>query len=298
MNTVGVVTKLIWDHPSNAGRRARAVAAAVLWQLYKRTIARPFDIDAFGFRFRCYADSHEASRMLYFNGQPDPAEMTFLRRYLRPGDHVIDAGANVGVYTLLFASLVGPGGRILAFEPDRVAQARLAENVTSNALSNVTIRTAAIADFAGEADFNLGSDTGNSLSEIRPSDRGSQKVAVVTLDAEIAGTPFALCKMDVEGAEFAALKGAVQSIGAANPPVWLLELTNRTLGRSGTSVEEVRRWLDQHGFGLWRYDRDDNNLEPWQSRPRRPGHVGDAIAVAESQLDAVRARLAQSRGKA
>lgn len=291
MNTVGVVTKLIWDHPSNAGRRARAVATAVLWQLYKRTIARPFDIDAFGFRFRCYADSHEASRMLYFNGRPDPAEMAFLRRFLRPGDKVIDAGANVGIYTLLFAGLVGPSGRILAFEPDRVAHARLAENIAANALANVSIRNAAVADFTGEADFNVGSDTGNSLSELRPSNRGSQKVQVVTLDSALAGTSYALCKMDVEGAEFAALKGAARSIGAANPPVWLLELTDRTLGRSGSSVDEVRRWLDQHGFGLWRYDCDFNSLEPWQSRPRRPGHVGDAIAIAKAELDAVRARL-------
>ena len=55
--------------------------------------------------------------MIYFNRLPDPAEMLFLKRYRCPGDGPIDAGANVGVYTLLMAGLVGSSGRVLAFEP-------------------------------------------------------------------------------------------------------------------------------------------------------------------------------------
>ena len=260
--------------------------------MYKRTVGRPIDIRAFGsLTFRCYANSHDASRMIYFSGLPDPHEMIFLKHYLRPGDAAIDAGANVGVYTLFMANLVGPEGRVTAFEPGDTASERLAENVALNHLSQVTIRKAALADFKGTADFNQDEDTSNALSSLRDSGSGKRPVSVVTLDSEIGEADFAVCKMDVEGAEFAALRGAEGCLSRLNPPVWLLELTNRTMKRSGSSVDELRSWLKERGYELWTYVPDANLLEPWVERPRKAGRVGDAIAIADRRLEEVRARL-------
>ena len=281
---------VIWAHPTNRGRRVRALVKAVAWQVYKRTIARPVDIPAFGGTFRCYPDSQDAGRMFYFNGTPDPHEMAFLERYLRPGDKVIDAGANVGIYTLFLASLVGPKGRILAFEPDPKAAGRLRENIELNRLANVTVRQAAVSDFIGTADFTQGADTGNALYSVRTYDQPPQQVEVTTFDAEIRDK-FVVCKMDVEGAELPALKGAAQLLAVKNPPVWLIELSEKMQAKTGSSVAQVEDWLKDHGYDLWRYDPHANALVPFVSLPRKPGHVGDAIAIARSRLRHVRERL-------
>ena len=289
--TIATIAELVWNHPANRGRRLRAIASSAGWQLYKRTVRRPIDIRAFGLKFRCQPDSGDAGRMIYFNRLPDPHEMRFLQRYLRPGDGAIDAGANVGVYTLLMASLVGRDGRVLAFEPADKAFAYLTTNAEINDLGQVTLRKAAISDFCGTADFNQGEDEANALSSLRESPLGRHPVDVVTLDSEIGDGSYAVCKMDVEGAEFPALKGAERSLRAANPPVLLLELTNRTLVRSGSSVNELRSWLKERGYELWTYVPNTNRLEPWIERPRKPGHVGDAIAIASTRLEEVRSRL-------
>ena len=70
---------------------------------------------------RCYPDSPSASAMIYCHDSPDFHEMNFIRRYLRAGDTFLDIGANIGVYSLLAASRVGPSGRVVAFEPAKQA---------------------------------------------------------------------------------------------------------------------------------------------------------------------------------
>lgn len=296
LSDIADLGSVIWEHPANRGRKLHALANSVLWQLDKRLVARPRDVAIFeNLKLKCYPDSHEASRVIYFNGWPDPIEMTFIERYLRPGDKVIDAGANVGIYTLLAAKLVGAPGKVIAIEPDAISAGRLKENVANNHLASVTIINGAIADYVGTAEFTLGSDTGNRFSSLGKASAPKQSVAVTTLDRIIAGEDFALCKMDVEGAEFSALKGCAASIARGTPAAWLMELTDRTLSRAGTSVAEVRDWLSGHDIDLWQYVPESNRLEAWELKPRRPGQVGDAIAITRRALGMVKERLGSSQ---
>ena len=124
-----------------------------------------------------------------------------------------------------------------------------------NDLRQVTLRKAAIADFCGVADFNQGEDEANALSSMRKSPFGRRPVDVVSPDSEIGDGSYAVCKIDIEGTEFAALKGAERSLREVNPPVLLPELTNRTLKRSGSSVEEIKSWLKDRGYELWTHAR-------------------------------------------
>jgi FkbM family methyltransferase len=289
LRSAGVLADIIWNHPANRGRRVRALAKSAAWQLYKRTIRKPIDVPALGYRFRCYADSHDASRMIYFNGCPDPSEMEFIRRYLRPGDRVIDAGANVGVYSLLFASLIGRGGFVLAFEPDPQSADRLRENLAINSITNIRVRQAALSIKPGMEPFTQGADTGNTLYSLKTYDRPPQMVEVTTFDREIHSDSYALCKMDIEGAELDALKGAATSLRRLSPPVWVMELSEKNLARSSHSVADVEAFLATHGYHLWRYDSGE--LVPFVSMDRKPGRVGDGIAIAENAGEMVRARL-------
>jgi len=84
--------------------------------------------------------------------------MRLLPRHLRAGDWFVDVGANIGTYTLLAPSLVGPGGRVDSFEPSPVVAGRLRDSVALNQLSNVCVHEASIGDANVTTEFTIGWD--------------------------------------------------------------------------------------------------------------------------------------------
>jgi FkbM family methyltransferase len=132
---------------------------------------------------------------------------------LHPGDIFIDGGANTGMMTVVAAHRVGHTGRVIALEPAEPARRILEQNVALNGHTNVTILPWALGDKAGKRTFvifnqHLG------LSSFSPIDADGGTVVTVdvrTLD-EVAATEHAqharLVKLDLEGAEVAALRGA------------------------------------------------------------------------------------------
>jgi FkbM family methyltransferase len=115
---------------------------------------------------------------------------------LRPGDVVYDVGAWIGPYTLLASKLVGPGGRVISFEPDPIARAQLKRNVTLNRAANVQIFPIALSGHNGTARLSGGG------SEAVVSAAGDTEVQTMTLPDFIAkeGVPDVI-KVDIEGGE-------------------------------------------------------------------------------------------------
>ena len=137
---------------------------------------------------------------------------------LRPGDVALDLGGNLGTSALLFARLVGRRGRVISFEP---AFADLLErNVRANGLGNVTVVPAAVGDRCGTAEFAV-TDFGPD-SRIDPGGRGGHRVTVplVTVDAycrDEGVDRVDFIKMDIEGGELPALRGAERTIREHRP---------------------------------------------------------------------------------
>jgi FkbM family methyltransferase len=284
--------KLIWDHPANKGRRFSALGKTVAWQAYKRTVGMPFSLSVYdGLKFRCYPDSTEPGRFLYYGGLPDFEEMQFMRRYLRPGDSFIDCGANVGIYTLLAASLVGPEGAVHSFEPTPKSVARLVENVLLNQLTQVTIHTSAVSSSMAEVVFVIGRDTGAGNRMETAEDEGVASVAVVSvpLDDVLVDQQFAMAKFDVEGAEGLALQGARRLLESGNPPVLQLELVERFVRRFGSSVADIVDFLAKCGYDVALYDPATNRL---RFSSEFAGATTDILAIHRDSRDAVEERLA------
>ena len=261
----------IWRHPANRGRRLRAVARAVWWQLLKRLLPAPRDIRVFGgLILRCYPNSPSASLVIYGNESPDYHEMHFMRRYLRAGDAVLDVGANIGVYSLLAASCVGPSGRVLAFEPGPEAHRRLTENLRINQLETVQVHACALGDRCGVVNFLNQCDTTNRMQTEADTGKSVASVAVARLD-NIVEEKCAMGKMDIEGAEPIALRGAERMLKGANPPVWLLEI-NGALHAFGFTESTFADWLSGQGYDLGLYDADRHEFcfshpRPWELSP-------------------------------
>jgi FkbM family methyltransferase len=216
-------------------------------------------------------------RQLFACGFCEPAAWA-MRSLLKPGDVVIDGGANIGIYTILAAAAVGPKGRVIACEPSPGTIAMLRENVRLNDFRWVDVQECALAAEPGRRQFHAFTP-GSGYSSFAPADQGSGtqvEVAVTTLDdlAEPLLARIALVKLDTEGAELLALQGARRLLGEARPD-FIVELEPEHLERQGASVEEVQTLFTEAGYaGLAIVDR---RLEPLRGEWNRP--TGDPNIV-------------------
>jgi FkbM family methyltransferase len=131
---------------------------------------------------------------------------------LHSGDVFYDIGANIGLYTVILAKVVGADGQVVAFEPGSEANGHLRDNVQANALFNVRCLQQALGDRNGHGKFFRGQENADSSLMGPPTGvyMGCELVDVVEGDrlvtAENLPLPSAV-KVDVEGYEHAVLKG-------------------------------------------------------------------------------------------
>lgn len=174
-----------------------------------------------------------------------------MRRLLRAGDHFVDGGANIGYLTMAGAQLVGPTGRVDAFEPQPDNRARLEENLRRNGLAErVRVHAAALSDAAGTARIHrFTNDAGNhGVASLFAGDgavaTSTVDVPTVRMDEALAGTAPVLVKLDVEGAESLAIAGMERLLKSAHPPAVILEHNPTTSRRAGAGLSEpVERLL-------------------------------------------------------
>lgn len=222
-----------------------------------------------GVRMKLYGDSR-LCEMLYFD-QFEPETRRFLDAYLRPGDVFLDIGANVGLYTIAAARIVGGSGSVHAFEPCTQTFARLEENVRLNGLRGVSCHRCALSDSNAEAELSLakdGFDAWNSLGKPYMGEPGgSETVRTVTLDSfvkekQLAGRITAM-KIDVEGWENQVLAGAEQLLAAANAPVLCVEFTEEAAQLAGNSCAALYQTLVRLGFQMFTVGDTPETVTPF-----------------------------------
>lgn len=128
-------------------------------------------------------------------------------KYLQVGDVFYDLGANVGFYTLLAATVVGSAGSVYAFEPLPRNLEFLRQHIMLNKIDNVTVYDVAVSDNEGIQNFQT--NTGPSMAKL--SLDGNVKVNCISLNQftkEANLRPPNVMKIDIEGAEYTALRGA------------------------------------------------------------------------------------------
>jgi FkbM family methyltransferase len=177
------------------------------------------------------------------SGDYEAGTVTLFRASIHPGARVLDLGANIGVFTTLAAREVGPGGQVLAVEPDERNLRHLRANVDRLGLGNVEIVPGAVADLTGSASLHQAASPTRSTLYAgfltkRPSG-GVVEVPTITVDDLLAGRAVDVIKMDIEGAESAALDGMSRTL-ASNPDlVMFLEFEEGSLRAVGSSPEAL-----------------------------------------------------------
>lgn len=216
-----------------------------------------------GFRFSVDLRDSVVARHLYCFGTYEAAETELVGRLVRPGMTVVDLGANVGYYTLLFGKLVGARGRVLAFEPEPDNFMRLEQNIAAGGLSNIQARRSAVAEEAGETHLCL-SPANFGAHHIRPPGAEDRRVAnneisvpCVTLDDVIGrrDPPVDFLKMDIEGAEFRALQGMRRVLGDSPNIMIMSEYNHSALRAGGADPEAFLEALAELGFRFFAIHR-------------------------------------------
>jgi FkbM family methyltransferase len=195
-------------------------------------------------------------------GSWEPAETAWFLRVVRPGDLIVDAGANVGYYTIIGSRLVGDKGRVYAFEPEPESFALLQENVRLNGLSNVVLERKALSNRTGKlrlfiAPLNKGD---HRIYQPEGESRASVEVEAVRLDEYFADQErgIDLIKMDTQGAEGLILEGMTGLLeGRTDRPTLFMEFWPYGLSAMGTEADALLQTLESYHYRFYESPRAD-----------------------------------------
>lgn len=209
---------------------------------------------------------------IYFLGYFDHYGVLCLKNNLKEGDVFIDAGANIGSYTLIAAKQVGSTGRVFAFEPAGEIYNRLYENFTLNEYENVKAEKKALLDKNMTIDLFLAKKINLGMSSIYHHDTESgrvEKVEAVKLDDYVNNQNIKridLLKIDVEGSEMYALKGMQKTLEKHKPKI-LIELKEENHFQSDHSINEIISYLNDMGYEQWIIDDEGKCSRDIRNKP-------------------------------
>jgi FkbM family methyltransferase len=246
-----LVARSIFSNAGNRGHRLARLARGVGWQLWKRTVRRPRTILLpSGARFRAHPDC-VISSALHYAAWPEYRELQWLRAHLRPGDVVLDVGANVGHISMLLADVVGPEG-LMAFEPAAIAFERLRENWRLNGWPVEHLFNVAVGSHDGEVFVERASSPLTTVSVLSVPSTG-QAVALCSLDqlrGRWQGRSIGLLKIDVEGYEREVMAGARGLLAENRPRMVMFESLS---GHLDAGVAEV---FSEAGYRVFQLDEE------------------------------------------
>ena len=230
-------------------------------------------------------------------GEYEPHMVAFFARVLRPGMTMIDVGANLGLFSLLAAKLVGEQGRVYSIEPRGENARLLLHSAELNGFTNLHLLPTALGDSNGYSLYRT--HVGSNGSLLTKPDAGfnvpailhptCQVVPLARLDALVSG-PVDVLKLDIEGAEAMALRGASELIRTQRPLI-TSEASAEMLSRVSditlrdyllmTRTDGYRQFMiDRLGGPLQAIDDLDRFLAAWTDFYR----IEDFVFVPEEKL--------------
>lgn len=246
--------------------RIKGLGLGRLCELIRRWAARhanstPYVIKNFrgDASFRCFLKEHMGGQ-IFFKGSYSGEQLTLLEGFLSKDSVFIDAGANQGEFSITAARVV-TRGQVIAFEPVSEYRARLLANIQLNHFENVHVVAAALGEQEGNLPIydqqgNAADGTRNeglpTLFVSRSRSNPVEIVLVKRLDdvlKDLGISRVDVIKLDIEGAELIALRGAVKTL-AIFRPILILEIGRETCLGAGYAPEALVDWLTSQGYRI------------------------------------------------
>lgn len=244
------------------------------------------------FGFKLYLDSRDTAVActLLMLGRYEPFASQVFSSLLQKGMVVVDIGAQIGYYTVLAATQIGPSGKVFAFEPEPQHFRLLCKNSSANGLTNVFPQEKALLDQTGTHDFFLAAECLGRHGIYKNHDSVEKiEVETTTLDEFFSNRPekVQLIKLDAEGAEPLIIKGMKQMISESKDLVLFTEFFPPNLQAGGHSPEGYLDELVRFGFNLHLLDENRRSI--------RRLEVGQLLEVCRAQPELVRNLLCTKR---
>jgi len=212
-----------------------------------RTVSFQLSIDS-----DCLSD-RELMNAIKLGGSVEPEVCHLMMRVMRPGDYAIDGGANIGFFTVLLSKLVGKDGCVLSVEPGQNNLYKLEENIRLNKLSNVEVVDQPLWDKYEMVKLYLCEDGGKNSLAAHEGTRGSSDITTVVLDDYLdLRRRLRLLKLDIEGAEEKALRGALSFLNETHHcPYIVAELNIEALPKFNSSPASICDFMRERGYNLF-----------------------------------------------
>ncbi|MBW4496549.1 MAG: FkbM family methyltransferase [Oscillatoria princeps RMCB-10] len=216
-------------------------------------------------------------RLAYTDRIFEPASIYFIRDYLRPGQTVLDVGANTGYFSLLFSQLVGSKGQVIAFEPSEFSCGLLRRNRDLNNFTWLEIHQFGLGEENAIVNLNVGEpgmDVYNSLGKIVHPCADYSKFRQTPIQIfkgddwleqnKVSHIHF--MKLDVEGGEYSALKGMRGFFKAQKVSMLLIEITYEMSQAFGYTPSDIISMLRDFGYDWF-------ELKPYGRLVRLEGNI-------------------------
>jgi FkbM family methyltransferase len=211
--------------------------------------------------FNCYVREHMGSQ-IFFRGSYSEDQLILLESLLNEDSIFIDVGANQGEFSIMAAS-IAKNGKVISFEPVSEYRQRLLANITLNGFHNVQALPYALGEFADDSKIY---DQHESFSD------GTRHEGLPTLFASGSRVNFVelvpvrrlddlideldidnidVIKLDIEGSEWIALRGAAITL-ARYKPILILEIGRELCRSAGYEPEELAQWIVNQGYSIRR----------------------------------------------
>ena len=205
------------------------------------------------------------SRQWYTAARAASPEIAWIRAALRPGDLVADVGANNGFTGILFARSVGASGKVVGFEPSPANLEAARENIRLNGVPNFELVAAAVGAAPGKVSFEPGFGNGAIARN------GPIEVPVVTLDAHFGERRVDLLKLDIEGYELEALRGARAVL--AKRPALAIEMHVALYQDRARQVAELFELVDAGAYDASIQLEVDGPIVPFDPKAHTPALI-------------------------
>lgn len=191
-------------------------------------------------------------------------EAKIMEKFVKKGMCVLDIGANLGYYSLIFANLVGKNGKVYAFEPEPSNYRLLVKNIKANNYKNIISFQKAVSDSSGRIKLYISEEHKGDHRTYDPGDgRHAINIQAITID-NFCGNKIKpdLVKIDTQGTEFSIIKGMEKTIKRNSEIIITCEFWPSAIAKCGINPEESLKKLQHYGFKVFLINEKKKTIEP------------------------------------
>lgn len=246
------ISSFIWRHPLASKNKLKAFYNFFSWQLFQSFNSHPVKHQFVSDSILVVEKGMVGATGNIYTGLAEFEDMAFILHVLRQDDLFVDAGANVGAYTILASKNCGAAS--YSYEPVPETFSFLKRNVITNEINEkVHLRQAGLSDLRGKLYFTSHLDSMNHVATNQKDLHNTIEVPVLCLDEELGEKIPQVIKIDVEGFEWKVLNGALRILSSHQLKAIIIEL-NGSAAKFGFSEESIHSLLCENGFRPYKYE--------------------------------------------